>query len=320
MTLTDSLRPRFAGTYTALVTPFQDDESVDTGALRALLEEQIEAGVDAVVMLGTTGEAPTISGAEARHILAIAVEAGKGRLKVIAGVGCNDTKSTEKRAREARDLGVDALLVVSPYYNKPTQEGLFRHFSLIADSVDLPQIVYNIRGRTAVNVETSTLVRLAQHPRIVGVKEASGDIPQMMDVISRVPADFAVLSGDDALTLPLLALGGHGVISVLSNLVPKEVKQLVELGLWGEINLARALHYELLPLMQGCFLETNPIPIKTALAIQGKVEEVFRLPMCPMQQQNRKNWKALLFEHGLLRRRAAEGPPTYVNTREAVTV
>ena len=292
--------PLFTGTYTALVTPFGQDGNIDDGAFRNLLEAQIAAGVEGVVILGTTGESPTLTDQEGAHLLAETVRIAKGKLRIIAGAGSNDTQKALSHAEQARSIGADALIIVNPYYNKPTQEGLYRHFSLLADRVDLPQIVYNIRGRTGVNVETPTLLRLAKHPRIIGVKEASGSVAQMMDVLRCAPSDFAVLSGDDALTLPLLAVGGHGVISVLSNILPDKVKQMVDAGLRGDITAARALHYELLPLMQGCFLETNPLPVKTALALQGKVQEVFRLPMCPMQPAMRERWHALLRQYQLL--------------------
>ncbi|MEI8230578.1 MAG: 4-hydroxy-tetrahydrodipicolinate synthase [Candidatus Peregrinibacteria bacterium] len=292
--------PLFSGTYTALVTPFQQNGEIDYGALCHLLQEQLEAKVTGVIVLGTTGESPTITHEEAQSIIEAAVALGHGRMKIIVGTGSNDTAKTIQCSKEAKELGADGLLIVNPYYSKPTQEGLYRHFSLIADTVDLPQIVYNIRGRTGVNVETPTLLRLAEHPRIVGVKEASGDILQMMDVLRQAPPTFAVLSGDDALTFPLLAAGGHGVISVLSNIVPAKVKQMVDAGLRGDLLAARTLHYELLPLMQGCFFETNPLPVKTALALQGKVQEVFRLPMCPMQPSIRQRWQALLDDYRLL--------------------
>jgi 4-hydroxy-tetrahydrodipicolinate synthase len=286
--------PRFSGTFTAIVTPFRKDGSVDDAAFERLLKEQIAAHVEGVVILGTTGESPTIMHDEATRIIEKTVRLAKGKTKILVGVGSNDTRKTLESAKEAHALGADALLIVNPYYNKPTQEGLYRHFSLIAETVDIPQIVYNIRGRTGVNVETKTLLRLIANTRIVGVKEASGDIVQMMDVLSKVPPHFAVLSGDDALTLPLLAVGGHGVISVVSNLLPAKVKEMVDAALGGDIAKARTLHFELLPLIHGCFVETNPIPVKTALALQGKIEEIFRLPMCPMQTETRRAWHTLL--------------------------
>ena len=292
--------PRLTGTFTALITPFQKNGSVDDGALKDLIQQQIDAHVEGLIILGTTGESPTITAEEGRHIIETAVKLGKGKLCIIVGAGSNDTQKTLHHSQEAKELGADALLIVNPYYNKPTQEGLFRHFSLIADSVDLPQVVYNIRGRTGVNVETSTLKRLAEHPRIVGVKEASGDIVQMMEVLKSVPETFSVLSGDDVLTFPLLALGGHGVISVLSNIVPERIKSMVDAGRAGNVAAARAQHMELMALMQGCFIETNPIPVKTALALQGKTQEVFRLPLCPMQPENRKKWKDILSTYHLL--------------------
>ncbi len=291
---------RFSGTFTALVTPFQKDGSIDFGALGALVDRQIEAKIEGLIVIGTTGESPTLSHTEKNEIIRFVVERAKGKTLVVAGTGTNDTASTLEYSREAAALGVDAILLVNPYYNKPTQEGLYRHFKAVADAVNVPQILYNIQGRTGVNLQTDTLVRLAAHPNIVAVKEASGDLSQMMEVIQRAPADFTVLSGDDNLTFPLIALGGHGVISVLSNLVPKELKQMVDTALQGKFEEARAMHYALMPLMKACFIETNPIPVKTALAMKGLIGEIFRLPLCEMGEANRTKWQEILKQSSFL--------------------
>lgn len=292
---------KFQGTYTALVTPFQTSGEVDYKSLEKLLEDQIAAGIDGIVILGTTGESPTVCCGEYAEIINFAVEKINKRCLVIAGSGTNNTRKTIKQSLIAKEVGVDAVMVVNPYYSKPSQEGLYQHFTAVAEVVDIPQIIYNIKGRTGVNVETSTLVRLAQHKNIVAVKEASGDLSQIMDVIAQTPDDFSVLSGDDLLTYSLVALGGDGIISVVSNIVPEKVKEMTELALKGNYEEARKLHYELLPLFKGCFMETNPIPVKTALALQGKLQEEFRLPMCRMGDENKEKWKQILQEEGILK-------------------
>ena len=288
------------GTYTPILTPFATDGSIDFDGFDRLLDRQLAAQVEGLVILGTTGESPTVSDPEARALIGRSVERVSGRATVIAGIGSNDTAKTLEQARSAAALGVDGLLVTCPYYSRPTQAGLFDHFARIADAVALPQIVYNIEGRTAVNVETDTLMQLAEHPRIVGVKEASNDIDQIMDVIERRPEGFAVLSGSDHLNFALVALGGDGTICSLANLVPERVKAMVDAGLAGDLAVARRLHYALLPLARGCFFESNPIPLKTALAWQGWISETFRPPLCPMQPDTRARWHGLLESHGLL--------------------
>ncbi len=293
------------GTFTVLLTPFTTDGAVDFEALDRLIEDQIGAGVEGLVILGTTSESPTIDAEEKRAILGFAVERSAGRTRIIAGVGTNDTASSVAQAEAADAQGANALLVGSPYYNKPTQAGLDTHFRRIADAVPLPQIVYNIKGRSGVNIETETLCRLAEHPNIVGVKEASDDIDQIMDVIAAVADDFAVLAGSDHLNVPVALLGGAGAISALANLVPAEVKASVDAALAGDLATARALHYRLLPLARGCFLETNPIPVKTALALQGRLQEVFREPLVPMRPATRAALVDLLEAHGLIDERAA---------------
>lgn len=290
----------FHGVYTALVTPFNDKGAVDEKALEKLVEDQIAAGVQGMVPMGTTGESPTLSHDEHIAVVAQVVKWTKGRVPVIAGTGSNSTEEALHLTAKARDVGVAATLQVVPYYNKPNQEGMYRHFLTIAETVDLPQIIYNIAGRTGKNLETDTLIRLAAHKNIVGVKEASGDIGQMTDVLARRPAGFSVLSGDDALLFPLLALGGDGVISVASHVVPRELVELCAAFTAGNLNRARDLHYKLLPLFKALFIDTNPIPVKTALAFQGRMQETFRLPMGPMDEAKRQALRSVLQSFRLL--------------------
>jgi 4-hydroxy-tetrahydrodipicolinate synthase len=285
---------RFHGTFTALVTPFTAAGAIDRDALKRLVQAQIAAGVQGIVLLGTTGESPTVTDLEREELTRSAVEMAKSRMRVIIGTGTNDTERCMRDSRRAEALGADAVLVVSPYYNKPTQPGLLAHFRAIADAIEIPVILYNIAGRTAVNLATETLLKLAEHPRIIGVKEASGDIQQIMDVIDQSPPDFLVLSGDDSLTFPLLSLGGDGVISVLSNLLPADVVTMVNAALANDWKTAREMHFRLLGMMRACNLETNPIPIKTALAIRGHIQEQFRLPLCPMAADNRRKLEELV--------------------------
>ncbi len=285
----------FKGAITAIVTPFKQDGSLDKDSLINLVEFQVRNNIDGIVPCGTTGESPTLEHEECNEVIKIVVDSSKGKVPVIAGTGANSTKKAIKLTKEAKELGADASLQVCPYYNKPTQEGLYRHFSAIAHAVDIPIIIYNIQSRTAINLETSTLTKLAkEHSNIVGVKEASGNLSQMMDVIKELPKDFTVLSGDDNLTLPLMALGGKGVISVASNIVPKEMHELTEHALNKRFEEARKIHYNLLPLFKGIFIETNPIPIKAALAMKGMIKEIYRLPLCEMKAENKeKLWNIL---------------------------
>jgi 4-hydroxy-tetrahydrodipicolinate synthase len=278
----------FEGVFTALITPFAKDGKLDEQALRKLVEFQIDQGIDGLVPVGTTGESPTLSPEETERVIRIVVEQTGGRVPVIAGTGSNCTDKAIHMTEKAKQIGATASLQVAPYYNKPTGEGFFRHFSAIADAVDLPMVVYNIPGRAGKNIENPVMLKLAQHKNIVAVKEASGNISQMMDLIAKKPKDFNVLSGDDNLTYPLMALGGKGVISVASNAVPDRMKDLTHTALKGDWDRARKLHYELLPLFKAIFLETNPIPIKATMAMKGYVEEVYRLPMCPMSAENKK--------------------------------
>ena len=287
----------FKGAITAIVTPFKENGDLDEESLRKLVKFQIENGIDGIVPCGTTGESPTLDYEEHDRVVKIVVDASKGKAPVIAGTGSNSAKEAIEMTNHAADAGANASLQVCPYYNKPTQEGLYRHFSAIAKAVDIPLIIYNIQGRTAVNMETSTLARLARdHSNIVGVKEASGNIAQMMDVINELPKNFTVLSGDDNLTLPLMALGGKGVISVASNIIPKEMHELTRYALNGNFDKAKELHYKLLPLFKGIFIETNPIPIKAALAMKGMIEEAYRLPMCEMKAENKERLKKILMD------------------------
>ena len=285
----------FTGAFTALVTPFKKGV-VDYDALSDFLEFQIAEGISGMVPCGTTGESSTLSHEEHRRVVEFVVKQVRGKVPVIAGAGSNSTDKAIHLSQAAKKLGANATLQVAPYYNKPTAEGFLRHFTAIADAVDLPMVIYNIAGRTGKNIENPTMLKLAAHRNIVAVKEASGDIAQMMNLIAQKPASFAVLSGDDNLAFPLIALGGKGVISVASNLVPGRMKEMVSAALRGQWDRARELHYRLLPLFKAIFIETNPIPIKAALAMKGLMKEVYRLPMCPMGEENRKTLAVVLRE------------------------
>ena len=278
---------------TALVTPF-NGSGIDYDGLRSNIQFQIANGISGIVPLGTTGESPTIEEDERREIVRVAVEEAKNKVPVIVGTGTNSTKSTIEHTARAKDAGADGVLIVSPYYNKPTQEGLYRHFEAVAKAADIPIIVYNIAGRTGVNIETRTLKRLSEICNIVGVKEASGSIPQIMEVITSMPRDFAVLSGDDNLTLSTMALGGHGVISVASNIVPKKVADLVSHAASGNFEVARESHEELLPLFKALFIETNPVPVKTAMNLLGMPAGPVRLPLVEVSKENLESLKNVL--------------------------
>jgi 4-hydroxy-tetrahydrodipicolinate synthase len=288
------------GVYTAIVTPFTADGKLDEKGLRRIVDFQVEGGVQGLVPVGTTGESPTLGGEECRRVIQIVVEQARGRVPVIAGAGSNCTSEAIEYTRDAKEVGAAATLQVAPYYNKPTAQGFLLHFKAIADAVDLPLVVYNIAGRTGKNIENATMLELAQHGNIVAVKEASGDINQMMDLIARKPARFSVLSGDDNLVFPLMALGGKGVISVASNIVPDRMAAFVKAALRGEWETARKMHYELLPLFRAIFIETNPIPVKAALAMMGMCSETYRLPMCPLAPKNRDSLAATLREMKVL--------------------
>lgn len=290
----------FSGLFTALVTPFTEAGEIDWQALDRLLSKQLAGGVDGIVVLGTTGECPTVHGEETEALFRHVRERVGGTVQVIGGVSGNDTALSVAQARQVEATGVDGLLVTCPYYNKPTQAGLLLHHRAVAEAVSCPVVLYNIKGRTAVNIEAETLVRLAEIPNIVGAKEASTDMAHILSLMAAVPEDFAVLSGNDDMALPIMALGGAGVICTLSNLLPAAMKRLVEAGLDGDWETARGEHNRLLPLMRGCGLETNPIPIKTALAWRGDIAPVFRAPMCEMTEAPATEWRLRLEEHGIL--------------------
>ena len=295
------MRRPFTGVGTALVTPFTAGGSLDEAAVRRLARRQIEAGIHFLCPCGTTGESPTLSDAEKIRIVEILLEESSGRVPIVAGAGGNHTDEVVRLAKEFERRGVSGLLSVTPYYNKPTQEGLYQHFATIAGSTRLPIIVYNVPGRTGVNVEVTTLVRLAQIPNIVAVKEASGNVTQMCEICRAVPPDFIVLSGDDALTLPLMAVGGHGVISVASNEIPADMAHMVEAAERNDFAAARAVHHRILSLMQINFVESNPIPVKAALAAMGLIEETYRLPMCAPRPESREKILKVLKELNLLK-------------------
>jgi 4-hydroxy-tetrahydrodipicolinate synthase len=275
----------FSGTFTALVTPFRNDE-VDVEALEGMVEFQIQHGVSGLVPCGTTGETPAMSEAEDRVVVETVVRVAAGRVPVVAGTGSNSTDMAIKYTRMAQDVGADGSLQVAPYYNKPTQEGLYRHFATIAESTDLPLILYNIPGRTSVTISAETMARLAEIPNIVGVKDSTLSMNMISDVISLCGDEFDVLSGDDPMTLPLISLGGVGVISVASNVAPGAVSDMVTALLEGDWDRGRELHYELLPLFRALFVETNPIPVKTAASLLGLCSDEMRLPLIPMSGEN----------------------------------
>jgi len=289
----------FTGCGTAMVTPFRTDGSLDEATLRTLVRRQIEHGIDFLVPCGTTGESPTLTREEHLRVVAITVEESSGRVPVLAGAGGYNTHEVIELARECESLGADGILSVTPYYNKPTQEGLFQHYKAIASAVRLPIVVYNIQGRTGINVEPGTLVRLAEIENIVGVKEASGNISQMAEILNRLPEGFTVLSGDDAITLPLIALGGQGVISVVSNQIPRVMTELARLGNQGDFESARELQRRYFPLMQINFVEANPGPVKWAMYRMGLLEPIYRLPMIPPSAASQQKIEQVLDSVGL---------------------
>src|ERR1700685_649870 len=291
----------FVGRGTALVTPFRQDLSLDEEALRRLVKRQISAGINFLVPCGTTGESPTLSAADQRRVVEITVEeARRTKTPVVAGAGGNNTAHVIEMALEFQALGADGILSVAPYYNKPTQEGLYQHYKALAEAISLPIILYNIPGRTGVNIETVTVARLAEIENIVGVKEASGNIAQMAAVLASVPKRFAVLSGDDVCTIPLMALGGRGLISVVSNEIPAEMTRIVQLCLAGDFASAREIHERYFRLMEANFVETNPGPAKAAMALMGLLEPVFRLPMVAPQPENLAKIRNALEAVGLI--------------------
>jgi len=295
------MRQPFTGVGTAIVTPFTKAGALDEPGVRRLARRQIDEGVHFLVPCGTTGESPTLSEEERTRVVEICVEEARGKVPVLAGAGGYDTKEVIHAARVMERAGATGLLSVTPYYNKPTPEGLVQHYKAIAESTSLPIIVYNVPGRTGCNVDVATLVKLSAIPNIVGVKEASGNIQQMCEICRAVPPEFLVLSGDDAITLPLMAVGGRGVISVASNEVPREMAEMVEAAERGDFAAARKIHTALLPLMVINFVESNPGPVKVAMAAMGLLEEVYRLPMVPPRQDSRTKILNVLSERGLLK-------------------
>lgn len=292
----------FVGCGTALVTPFRKDLSVDEATLRVLVRRQIQAGVSFLVPCGTTGESPTLTQEEHLRVVAITIEEAKGKVPVLAGAGGYNTHHAVVTAHEAERLGADGILSVTPYYNKPTQEGLYQHFKAIASATSLPIILYNVPPRTNVNIDPGTLRRLAEIENIIGVKEASGNISQITQVIQQVPEDFLVLSGDDAVTLPLVAMGGRGIISVASNEIPAEMTRLAQVCLAGNFAEARLMQRKWLPLLEVNFIETNPGPVKAAMAEMGLLEPVYRLPLVPPRPENLAKIRAVLESLALLER------------------
>jgi 4-hydroxy-tetrahydrodipicolinate synthase len=292
----------FTGTGTALVTPFRNDGSLDETALRSLVKRQIDAGINFLVPCGTTGESPTLTHTEHLRVVEITLEIAKGKVPVLAGAGGYNTAEVTSLAKELQKLGADGILSVTPYYNKPTQEGLFQHFKAIASAINLPIILYSVQGRTGVNIEPATVLRLSQIKNIVGIKEASGSISQMGAILNLVSKDFLVLSGDDSLTLPLISLGGRGLISVASNEIPAEMTRLVQSALSGDFSEARRLHFQYLSLMDINFVESNPIPVKAALAEMGLLQPVWRLPLVSPKPENLARIRAVLESLNLLER------------------
>ena len=292
---------KFQGAYTAIITPFDEKDRVDYDALEVLIEMQINNGIDGIVVCGTTGESPTLNHFEHSDVIRFVIDKARKRVKVIAGTGSNCTKEAVELSKNAELDEADALLLVNPYYNKPTQEGLYRHFKAISQAVHTPIILYNIKGRTGVNIETATLLRLINDcPNIIGVKEASGDINQIKEIIAKKPDYFCVLSGDDNLTYEVIKNGGDGVISVVSNIIPDKISELTKLSLNKDFEKAQKLNEELAPLFKACFIETNPIPIKSMLAMKKLCKEVYRLPLCELLTENRIKLEQVLKEFKLI--------------------
>ena len=289
------------GCGTALVTPFQSDGSLDKPALRALVEWQVASKIDFLVPCGTTGETPTLAPEEIRQVIELTVEVAGGKVPIVAGATSNSTREAVEKAKAvAKIKGVDAILTASPYYNKPTQEGQYQHFKAIAEAVDKPLVLYNVPGRTGANIEPATLARLAEIKNIIAVKEASGSISQIADVCNAVPENFLVFSGDDAVTLPVIALGGVGIISVASNEIPKEMAEMTRAALANDWTTARRLHRKYLALMQANFIESNPLPVKAVLAMMGKIGEHYRLPLVPMKKETRAKLEKIAREAGVV--------------------
>jgi len=289
---------QFQGCFVAIVTPFKEGR-VDEEALRKLIQFCLEKGVDGIVPCGTTGESPTLSFAEHKRVIEITIEEAKGKAPVIAGTGSNNTSEAEELTEYAKEAGADAALVITPYYNKPTPKGMEAHFSKI-EAIGLPIIIYNVPSRTGVSIPPATVAKLSKLKNIVGIKEASGSMDQVSSIISLSEPDFSILSGDDSLTLPILSLGGSGVISVVANIIPQEITRMIEAYLKGDIEKARQLHYKTYPLCRAMFIETNPLPVKTALARLGMVKKEWRLPLDGMQKENEERLEKALADYGLL--------------------
>ena len=291
----------FRGTGTALITPFTTNDTIDEAAIKRLVEFQIQGGVEALLPTGTTGESVTLNDDEFSRVVEIVATQANGRVPVFAGAGSNSTKKCIALSKRALDAGADGVLVVGPYYNKPTPEGFFQHYAAIADAIDAPIIEYNVPGRTASNIDAATTLRIAEEiPQVVGVKEASGNFGQVMEILSHRPKNFGVWSGDDAITLPMVALGADGVVSVVSNEIPKMFSDMVRLCLKGKFSDAVKQHNKMLTLMNVNFVESNPIPVKAALAMMGKIKEVYRLPLVPLSKKHRPALKRVLVELGLI--------------------
>ena len=288
------------GCGTALVTPFHQDGSLDEQALKNLVSWQIESGIDFLVPCGTTGETPTLSHDEWLRVIDLTIEAAAGRVPIVAGATSNNTEDAIAKAKKVAARKIDAILTASPYYNKPTQEGQFQHFQAIARAVNKPLMLYNVPGRTGANIEPATLVRLAKIDNIIAVKEASGSMVQIAEVLNLVPDDFLVFSGDDALILPVISLGGVGIVSVASNVVPAELSKMTRAALNNDWSTARKLHRKYLPLVQALFIESNPMPVKAVLAMMGRIEESYRLPMVPVKAQSKERLRVVAEEVGLL--------------------
>ena len=290
----------FKGSMVALVTPFKDN-TVDEEALRKLARFQIENGTAVLVPCGTTGESATLSSEEHENVIDIVINEAKGKAKVVAGTGSNNTAEALKFTKHAKEAGTDGALIITPYYNKPTQEGIYQHFKALSDNIDVPLVAYNIASRTGRNIEPATMARIAKLKNVVAVKEASGDLKQMADIKRLCGDDFDLISGDDALTLPLLAIGGVGVISVVANIVPKDVSEMIKAYEKGNLEKARKIYYKLMPLVNAMFIETNPIPVKTSMGLMGMLEPTLRLPMCAMSEANVVKLKKVLKEYGLIK-------------------
>ena len=292
---------KFRGAFVAIVTPFTEEGKIDEKGLRELIEFQVESGTHGIVPCGTTGESATISHDEHHRVIELTIEQVKGRVPVLAGSGSNSTSESIELTRHAKKAGADGVLLITPYYNKPSQEGLYQHFKAISDAVDIPMILYNVPGRTSVNMLPPTVARCAELANVVGIKEATGNLNQVSEVIRLCPPDFAVMSGDDFTAMPTVAIGGSGVISVISNVAPAEMARLMDLSLAGSFAEARELHYRLFPMMQAMFLDSNPVPAKTALGMMGRMKNTRpRLPLAPMAAETETSLRQRMKEFGIL--------------------